>query len=266
MQEESRSEGPRDRPVNADPAVQEGLLELADVDAQLARAAHRRSTLPEVAEVDRLEAERVTRSDAAVGAQVAVDDLDRDVRKLEGEVDAVRTREERDRGLLAGGTVNAKQMTELQHELETLERRQGVLEDELLEVMEQREASEADRDHAGANLSRVEDELVDARRRADDALADLDATTERLGRDRETLLPRFPEDLLALYERQRTSRGTGAALLQARRCGACRIELDRGMIARIAATAPETVLRCEECGAILVRTGQSGLRTAESGS
>ncbi|GAB2915253.1 C4-type zinc ribbon domain-containing protein [Rhodococcus aerolatus] len=251
--------------MNADPGVQAALLELAEVDAQLSRTAHRRRTLPEAAEVERLEAEEVARRDAAVGAQTAVDDLDRDVRKLETEVDGVRAREERDKALLAGGTVGAKQMTELQHELETLQRRQGVLEDELLEVMEQREASEADRDHAGANLSQVTDELVDARRRAEDALADLATTETRLTADREAVLPRFPADLLALYERQRAARGTGAALLQARRCGACRIELDRGIIARIAATAPETVVRCEECGAILVRTKESGLRTAESG-
>lgn len=248
--------------MNADAEVQKALLALADVDAQLARVEHRRRTLPEAAEVERLEAERTTRRDAAVGAQTVVDDLDRDVRKLETEIDGVRAREDRDRALLAGGTVGAKQMTELQHELETLQRRQGVLEDEQLEVMERREASEADRDHAGANLSQVEDDLVDARRRAEDAVADLDTTATRLTAERAAALPAFPTDLLALYERQRLARGTGAALLQARRCGACRIELDRGVVARIAATAPEAVVRCEECGAILVRTRESGLRPA----
>jgi predicted nucleic acid-binding Zn-ribbon protein len=38
------------------------------------------------------------------------------------------------------------------------------------------------------------------------------------------------------------------------RCGACRIELDRGELARIAAAADDEVRRCEECGAILLRT------------
>ena len=57
-----------------------------------------------------------------------------------------------------------------------------------------------------------------------------------------------------IYERQRVPAvAPGAALLQARRCGACRIELDRGEIARIAAAADDEVLRCPECGAILVR-------------
>ncbi|MGZ4556557.1 MAG: C4-type zinc ribbon domain-containing protein, partial [Mycobacteriaceae bacterium] len=82
---------------------------------------------------------------------------------------------------------------------------------------------------------------------------------KRCAADRAGLVGEFPADLLAVYERQRASRGAGAALLQARRCGACRMELDRNLIARFAASPAELVLRCEECGAILVRTKESGL-------
>ena len=77
--------------------------------------------------------------------------------------------------------------------------------------------------------------------------------------DREQLLAQFPAELLSVYDKQRAQHGVGAALLQARRCGACRIELDRGEIARIAKAAPDAVVRCPECGAIMVRTKQSGL-------
>ena len=47
--------------------------------------------------------------------------------------------------------------------------------------------------------------------------------------------------------------GVGAGLLQGRRCGACRIEIDKGELARIAAAADDEVLRCPECAAILLR-------------
>lgn len=245
--------------MNVDPRVQASLLELAAVDTELTQIAHRRRTLPEQAEVDKLEAERIARKDAAVSVQIAMDDLDRDIKKLEGEVDSVRQREDRDRRLLAGGTVAAKQMSELQHELSSLERRQGILEEELLEVMEQREASETDYNHAGAQLTQIEDELVDAGRRRDDALADVETAEQRATSRRAELAATFPEDLMAMYERQRAHTGRGAALLQARRCGACRIELDRGEISRIAATPADELVRCSECNAILVRTKESGL-------
>ncbi|PPJ31646.1 hypothetical protein C5E45_22480 [Nocardia nova] len=245
--------------MNVEPPIQAKLLDLAAVDAELTRIAHRRKVLPEQQEVQRLEAERTDRKDAAVKVEIQLDDLDRDIRKLEGEIDAVRKREARDRGMLEGGNVGAKQLSELQHELGSLERRRGVLEDELLEVMERREAAEADHQHAGANLSRAEEDLTLAQSRRDDAVADLDVAARRCDADREQLLAGFPDELLAIYDKQRAQHGVGAALLQARRCGACRIELDRGEIARIAKTDPQVVVRCPECGAILVRTKQSGL-------
>ena len=245
--------------MNVEPQVQSKLLDLAGVDAELTRITHRRGALPEQQEVERLEAERISRKDASVAVEIQIDDIDRDIRKLEGEVDAVRQREDRDRTLLQSGSVGAKQLTELEHELGSLVRRQGLLEDELLEVMEQREALQADHDHAGAQLSQAEEELIDAKRRRDDAVADLDKAQERCAADRERLAGEFPADFLAVYEKQRTLGGPGAALLQARRCGACRIEIDRGEISRIQATAPDVVVRCPECSAIMVRTKESGL-------
>lgn len=245
--------------MNVEPQVQSKLLDLAGVDAELTRITHRRGALPEQQEVERLEAERISRKDASVAVEIQIDDIDRDIRKLEGEVDAVRQREDRDRTLLQSGSVGAKQLTELEHELGSLVRRQGLLEDELLEVMEQREALQADHDHAGAQLSQAEEELIDAKRRRDDAVADLDKAQERCAADRERLVGEFPADFLAVYEKQRTLGEPGAALLQARRCGACRIEIDRGEISRIAATPADVVVRCPECNAIMVRTKESGL-------
>ncbi|MEV4236402.1 C4-type zinc ribbon domain-containing protein [Nocardia sp. NPDC049737] len=245
--------------MNVEPAVQSKLLQLAAVDAELTRIAHRRTVLPEQQDVARLETERNAHKDAAVAVEIMLDDLDRDIRKLEGEVDAVRKREERDRGMLTAGSVGAKQLSEIQHELGSLERRRSVLEDELLEVMERREASASDHDHAGARLSKIEQELADAQRLRDEALADLDVAQGRCDSDRKDLVALFPDELLSIYDRQRTQHGTGAALLQARRCGACRIELDRGEIARITKAAPDVIVRCPECGAILVRTKESGL-------
>ncbi len=245
--------------MNVEPSIQTKLLDLAAVDAELTRITHRRKVLPEQQEVERFEAERAARKDAAVKVEIQLDDLDRDIRKLETEVDAVRKREQRDRGMLENGSVGAKQLSELQHELGSLERRRNALEDDLLEVMERREAAVADHEHSGANLTKAEQDLAEAQRRRDDALADLDVAAQRCTGDRGKLVDAFPAELLSVYDKQRTQHGVGAALLQARRCGACRIELDRGEIARIAKAAPNAVLRCPECGAIMVRTKQSGL-------
>ncbi len=245
--------------MKADPAVQRKLLELADVDAELARVDHRRRTLPELAEIATAEQTVQAKRDAKVANETTLGDLDREVKRQEKEIDAVRAREDRDRALLAGGTVNPKQMTDLEHELHTLERRQATLEDELLELMERREAVELDGQHAGVELAKAEEALADAANRRDHALADLEGVGARRSEDRARLVPQFPVPLLELYERVRKTKGIGASLLRARRCGACRIELDRSAISRIAAAPADEVLTCEECGAIMVRTPESGL-------
>jgi predicted nucleic acid-binding Zn-ribbon protein len=245
--------------VNVDPAVQRRLLDLAEVDAELNRITHRRRTLPELAEITEGEAQLRVKQDALVAQQTTLDDLNRDAKRQEDEIDGVRAREDRDRNLLNGGSVAARQVTDLQHELETLARRQSALEDDLLELMERREAVELDVARAGAEVDQAKARLAELGQRRDTALEELETAEARRTADRATLVGQFPAELISLYEEIRAQKGTAAALLRARRCGACRLELDRTAMGRIKAAAADEVVRCEECGAILIRTGESGL-------
>ncbi len=245
--------------MKARPEDQKRLLELAAVDAEARQIAHRRKNLPERIEVERIEDERNGHRDAAATLDITLEDFDRDITKLEGEVDAVGRRAARNDERLASGGVPPRQLSEMQHENTSLARRRSELEEELLEVMEQREAVEHDRDRTGALIDRAEEQLADARRHLEEAEADLQTAEDRSAGQRAELVAGLPEDLLALYERERTRTGIGAALLQARRCGGCRIELDRMEIARIAALDPDEVVHCDQCSTVLVRTGESGL-------
>jgi uncharacterized protein len=239
--------------MNADPAAQQRLLRVADLDAELSRIGHRLRTLPELDAL--VEAERRTRAgrDAVTGAETRAGDLDREVRRLERDVDGVRARGDRDRDLLTRSGTTARQTVDLQHELDTLARRQGVLEDELLEIMEQREAVDVELEHAKSELAEAETMMAEAKTRRDDAVADLGSAEQGRSRERAELVAGLPDDLMALYERQRAFGGAGAAPLRDRRCGACRLELDRTALAEVQSAPPEAVVRHEECGAILVR-------------
>jgi hypothetical protein len=215
--------------------------------------------LPALVEITECERTVQVCKDTVATVQSGAGDLDRDIARLERDVDGVRARADRDQGLLAGGGVGAKQAVDLQHELDTLARRQSNLEDELLEVMEQREATEANLQNAQVELAAAEQALADVATRRDTTLADLDAAEAGRRRDREAIVTDIPADLLALYDKLREKNGTGAALLRARRCGACRLEVDRSEISAIKHAAPNEVLRHEECGVIMVRTSESGL-------
>jgi hypothetical protein len=209
-----------------------------------------------LAEQQQLEAAQATHreaNDRLAALQIALEDLDAQVVKFESEVDAVRQREDRDRSLLQAGSIDAKQLTDLQHELNSLERRQASLEDSLLEVMERREELQGEQDRALAKIDDLQSVVTDARNACDDARAELDQLRHQNASRRDELISGMDANLLALYERQRARGGAGAGLLQGRRCGACRIEIDKGELARISAADEDDVLRCPECGAILLR-------------
>ncbi|MCG8920620.1 hypothetical protein L6E12_33145 [Actinokineospora sp. PR83] len=245
--------------MKADPAAQRRLLDLAEVDAELGRVHHRRTSMPELAEITAAEQAVRACADARVAVQTQLDDLDREVTRQEKEIDAVRAREERDRGLMAGGTLNSKALTDMEHEMATLKRRRSVLEDDLLELMERREAVGMDAQHAGVALAEAEQRLAEVTARRDENLADLDTTQARRDAERATIVPGVPAGLLALYERKRAARGIGAALLRARRCGSCQIEIDRRELSLIKESPADEVVEHEECGVILVRTAESGV-------
>ncbi|WP_343600712.1 zinc ribbon domain-containing protein [Mycobacterium sp.] len=236
---------------------QRSLLEVAQLDAELARIAHRAGHLPQRQDCQRAEADHVAATDRLAAVRIALEDLDTQVSRLESEIDAVRRREERDRALL-DSVADAKQLADLQHELETLQRRQSSLEDTLLEVMERREELQTRENAEVAAIAGLQAELADAQRALETAQADIDATRSQCMSRRDELTAALDPELLALYERQRAGGGPGAGPLQGRRCGACRIEIDRGELSRIAAASDDDVLRCPECGAILLRVADVG--------
>jgi predicted nucleic acid-binding Zn-ribbon protein len=244
--------------MKAEVAHQITLLELTELDAELSRLAHRAGNLPEQQHFDEVRSGERAAADRLAALDIAIEDLDAEVARLESEVDAVRKREDRDRGLLDSGSVNPKQLEELQHELDTLERRQGSLEDSLLEVMERREQLAAERVGEQAAVEGLRADLLLAEEARARVLAEMEGTrTERAAR-RSELVSGLDADLVKLYERQAATTGFGAGRLVGGRCGACRIELDRGELARITAAADDEVLRCSECGAILLRVRGPG--------
>jgi predicted nucleic acid-binding Zn-ribbon protein len=244
--------------MKAEVVQQRSLLQLAELDAELSRIDHRAKHLAEQQQVEEAQSGHREANDRLAAVQIALEDLDAQVAKFESEIDAVRQREDRDRSLLAAGTVDAKQLTELQHELGTLERRQSSLEDSLLEVMERREELQSQQAGELEEIDELQSKLTDAQRACDAARTEIDQLRHQSVSRRDELVAELNADLVALYERQRVRGGAGAGLLQGRRCGACRIEIDKGELARISAAAEDELLRCPECGAILLRVKGTG--------
>lgn len=241
--------------MNAPPAVQLRLLDLSEVDAGLDRLAHRRRTLPELAEIEQMDARLGVLRDEIVTARTEAGDIEREQRKVENDVDVVRGRMERDRQRLDTGAVSsAKELENLQHELGSLARRQGDLEELVLEHMERQEAV----DTRLAVLTAERDELEAARsaaaERREAAFAAIDGEAGGLAAERGRLVAEITPDLLALYEKIRGGPGgQGAAALHQGRCEGCHLTLSPVDLDRFRSAPEDEVLRCEECRRILVR-------------
>ncbi|QDY09963.1 hypothetical protein FJK98_24735 [Micromonospora sp. HM134] len=245
--------------MKAEPQVQRRLLDLQAIDTTLAQLAHRRRSLPERAELEGLARELSALEDERVRAQVAVDDLDRDIARLEKDIDQVRARKSKDEARLASGSGPARELEALQHELVSLNRRQGDLEDAELELMEQRETAQATLDGIEARIAEARDRRAAVEQRRDESLAGIAKEEEFKQGARKPLAADLPADLVTLYDKIREDTGLGAALLTAGRCGGCRLELSGADLARIRRSAPDEVVRCEDCRRIMVRTNESGL-------
>ena len=236
------------------------LLDLAAVDAELDRLAHRRKSLPEIAELTSIGDRLAALSDRLVGAQTELADLQRAAAKAEADVAQVRERARRDRQLLDSGSVSsAKELANLSHEVESLAKRQADLEDVELEVMEQVEAAaQHERNLAGEQVALLERQ-TQVGVVCDELLAQIDGDASAANDRRTGLRSGLPADLLALYDKLREQHGVGAARLHRGRCEGCQLELTRADIDRIRASAEDAVVQCEECRRILVRTPDSGL-------
>ena len=246
--------------MKASPQTQLRLLELADLDAELARLGHRRYGLPEVAELARLEARASELKDALVGIETDLGDLTREQTRAERDVDQVRTRIEKDRARLDAGQVSAaRELASLQSEIESLHRRQGDLEEIVLELMERRETLESRQAELTTEQETLGAEVTAVTARRDAAVREIDEQAAKASDRRAGVAADVPADLLALYDQIRKSKGVGAAMLRSGRCEGCHLSLNAADLNVIRVSAPDEVVRCEECRRILVRTPESGL-------
>ncbi|WUT03642.1 C4-type zinc ribbon domain-containing protein [Streptomyces sp. NBC_00704] len=173
----------------------------------------------------------------------------------------MRQRAARDQQRLDSGAVTSpKDLENLQREIVSLAKRQGDLEDVVLEVMERRESAQERVAELTERVGSVQGKIDDATARRDAAVEQLDGEAATVTKDREVIAATVPADLLKLYDKLREQQGgIGAAKLYQRTCQGCRQELAITDINDIRSAPPTTVVRCENCRRILVRTSESGL-------
>ena len=247
--------------MKADPFAQLKLLDVQELDARLDLLRHQLRTMPESATLEELLRQRVELGDQARDAQIRVDDLTREQKKADADVEQVKARRLRDQQRLDQGLVNnPKDIERMQHEMVSLERRIASLEDAELEVMEQLETAQKELSSLEEKLAEIDERIAATTKARDEKASGVQVELAAVTEQRAEKASGMPEDLMTLYQRLREQKGgVGAAELRARRCGGCRLEVNASDLAVIAKAPSNEVLRCEECDRILVRTSESGI-------
>ncbi|WP_297081213.1 zinc ribbon domain-containing protein [uncultured Demequina sp.] len=234
------------------------LLDVQAADLRIQQAEHRRVTLDVLGRLDELTREDAALEEETVARATEVSDLRREVTKAEDDVQSVRARADRDRGRLESGSSNAKDLQALQSELEVLTRRLSDLEDIELEVMERLENAEAAHADAVARREDIAKRRRELEHQRDVEFRSIDEEIRVAQEERSAAAEGLDAGLLSLYERLRGQYGgVGAAPLQGSTCQGCHMTLNPADVRAIESAAPEQVMRCEECGRILVRKAAS---------
>jgi predicted nucleic acid-binding Zn-ribbon protein len=240
--------------ATAPPEDQRRLLDVQALDTRVQQLAHQRKNLPALARLTELDERIADLRASLVESRTRVADLKRELTKAESDVEQVRNRATRDQQRLDSGGVSAKDAVALTDELASLATRQAALEEIELDVMERLEAHE----DALAKVESANDELVAERAKVeaerDAGWAEIDAQVGAIAGERAKAADGLDTALVKLYDKIRTQLGgTGAAVLNGNRCEGCRMDLPPTDVAAIRGAAPDAVVRCEECGRILVR-------------
>lgn len=230
------------------------LLDLQQVETAIDQLNHKAKSLPLAKELDAARTAVPIAENDLVARKTAVADLQILVKRADADVEQVRLRIERDTSLVDGGTLSAKDLVNMQHELDTLKRRQATLEDEELEIMSQVEAAQKLVDEQEEVLTELKEKFNELNAQVSAILAEINAEKQvKVALSSEMRL-RIDAELLKLYDKIRADHGgIGAAALSGKTCGGCRIEVSATDLAAINAASADEVVRCDECRRILVR-------------
>ncbi|MBT1635945.1 MULTISPECIES: zinc ribbon domain-containing protein [Clavibacter] len=244
--------------MKADPSVQKELLDLQEIDTRLTHLRGRLAQLPQLKQIDALQREMDGVRRRLAERTGVVEDAQTELARIESDVAVVQARMDRDRSRIeAGGS--SKDVQALERELESLLRRRGNLEEVELEVMQRLEEAQAAQAEVAVERDALGERIAALEAERDAAAVELRVQAEQAQDDRDALAPRFPADLLALYEKQRARYGVGAAMLHRGISLGSNIALHQSDLDALRKRAPDDVVIDPESNAILVRTDESGL-------
>lgn len=189
---------------------------------------------------------------SAKASQMLADheEVERDVRRAEADLELVENRISKDKQRLAVSS-DSKVITGIQHELESLAKRQGELEEAQLILMESIDQSNLEQEAIQLERKRLQAELSAATESAALDIANLSTELSTVNGEMAEIRKAVSAELVELFDKIRV-RGTAVGKLKDSTCGACNMNLTSTAVGQLSAVPNDELARCPECSAILV--------------
>jgi uncharacterized protein len=231
------------------------LLVLQSHDTALGQLHHRRGHLPQHAEHTSVQ-EEIKRIDSGIAAvrsshaQISVQmaNLEQQVHELDAKIDALNQQ------MFGDASRSPRELQAIEADIESIRKHRSTLEDSELELIEEFEPIDAAVQQADTDIARLRARLAELEAEIGQAQQQIDADAAMTVQQRNDVAAGIDPATVQLYESiRKNNRGVGVAKLEHGTCMSCRLKIAAVELDRIAHLPADAMIRCEECGAILVR-------------
>ena len=230
------------------------ILELQLIDNEIMQANTKLKSLPEIEQLLHIEKRVTAANDEMAVVKSESDQIALELRRGEVDVETVTDRIKKDEARLSSGNATPKELEQLQHEVETLKKRQETLEEIELEIMIRNDAVIARKNTLTTDLTSLQTLKDEISGRLQSATDEINKVLAEKNTARSLVANKIEKPLLDLYEKIRgNGGGVGAAALVGNKCNGCNLAINAVEMERIKSLAKDELLRCEECRRILVR-------------
>ncbi len=181
--------------------------------------------------------------------QQRLDELRHRQHSAEWEVDDILNKIAATEQQLYGGKVtNPKELSNLQHEVNTMKARSDQLENKALEIIDQVETAEKSVAAASSEFKKLEDDWHRRQQQLSDEIEQLKSRLSDLKQKRQQLSEEIEAQAVTLYEKIRKQKKPPVAKVEQGICRVCRISLSANELQRVRSGNP---VQCGSCGRLL---------------
>ena len=240
--------------MQASSAQQSHILELQLLDSEVMQANTKLKSLPEIEQLLHIDKRITSANEELAQVKAEADQIALELRRGEVDVETVTDRIKKDEARLSSGNATPKELEQLQHEVETLKKRQESLEEIELEIMIRNDAVITRTNTLSTDLASLQTLKDEISGRLQSATDEINKVIADKNTARTLVAGKIEKALLDLYEKIRgNGGGVGAAALVGNKCNGCNLAINAVEMERIKSLAKDELLRCEECRRILVR-------------